>query len=199
MTYKSSNQPEISLVFISLNGRNLAKPMKEMLKKDGTYAIDGIPPGVYNMYVFSIGYDCFEIAEITIADKETKIMDFDLYPDESYFTDTFLLEAMPSYSMPLDKKGNGIIEGHVRDSNSNVPLGKALVWVETPKGKRLKARTEPDGSFRIGKVPHGKYALNVALGGYEPQVYNPVYVITRDDLQWKSRDVFYDVYLDAAD
>ncbi len=68
-------------------------------------------------------------------------------------------------SPPIEPVQTGVIEGIVRDANTNETLPGANVLV---RGTSLGASTGPDGSFRITAVPAGSHTLEARFIGYRP-------------------------------
>lgn len=60
----------------------------------------------------------------------------------------------------------GVITGSVKDCNTQQPLVGAALLLE---GTTLGTATDPEGRFRLEKIPVGSYNLRASLVGYAPQ------------------------------
>jgi outer membrane receptor protein involved in Fe transport len=80
-----------------------------------------------------------------------------------------LLLTASSYALAQ----NGIIQGKVVDQETGEPLSRASILIE---GTKLGAYSDVKGSFRITKVPAGKYAVRVTYIGYQTKKVQNVVV-----------------------
>jgi hypothetical protein len=79
----------------------------------------------------------------------------------------------------LDAQASALLRGTVRDSATSAGVSGAYVEVI---GTRFSARTDDDGSFSIGTVPKGTYALRVVRLGFAP-VTMPVQLADSSEVQ----------------
>jgi outer membrane protein OmpA-like peptidoglycan-associated protein len=67
------------------------------------------------------------------------------------------LEAIPR---------TGVVDGHVRDADTNQPVSGVQVVVEDALKKELRLSTDPSGGFKFDAVPPGTGQISVQADGY---------------------------------
>ncbi len=75
---------------------------------------------------------------------------------------SLILVLLGSFSY---SQNTGVIQGNVKDMNTEEPLGLAKVFAE---GTQFGAESDFDGNYRI-ELPVGTYTIKVVFQGYEPQ------------------------------
>ena len=59
------------------------------------------------------------------------------------------------------------LEGMVTDAATGQPLNKASVDIVDPSSRTQTIQVGPDGHYRFGSLPPGKFAIRCRLDGYE--------------------------------
>ena len=135
--------------------RPWGRPLFAFTGSDGTYRIDGVPPGKYTAVAFKAGYRS-EPKEVEVEEGEEVKVEFIL------------------------KVEVGVVAGVVRRAGSGEPIEGARVWafsVFDPfvlwEGLGIKERIRPKGALpvppmRMGAVTdkEGRYSLKVRPGRY---------------------------------
>jgi outer membrane protein OmpA-like peptidoglycan-associated protein len=60
----------------------------------------------------------------------------------------------------------GVVDGHVRDADTNQPVAGVQVVVEDAQRKELRLSTDPSGGFKFDAVPPGTGQISVQADGY---------------------------------
>jgi len=118
---------------------------------DGTYIIEGIEPGTYDITASAINYFSETIYDVLLEIGQTEIIDFELHPEP------------------------GIISGYVTDSYTALPIEGALISLE---GMDYEAITSSDGFYEITDVEVGTYAVSVSALNYFGETVNDVIIIS---------------------
>ncbi|UOQ51222.1 carboxypeptidase regulatory-like domain-containing protein [Hymenobacter cellulosivorans] len=65
----------------------------------------------------------------------------------------------------------GTLTGVLRDADTHEPIPGTNVVLISSSGKQLvcSAKTRPDGTFRLEKVPFGSYSIRTTVLGYQLQ------------------------------
>jgi hypothetical protein len=59
------------------------------------------------------------------------------------------------------------LEGVITDASTGKPLARASIDIVDPSGKSQTVQVGPDGHYRFGSLPPGKFAIRCRLDGYE--------------------------------
>ena len=110
---------------------------------DGKFA-DDVPPGKYS---FDLKADGFKPGTC----------DAELPKEGATVNVDCPLEALPRM---------GIVDGHVRDADTNNPLGGIQVVLTDSQHKELRITTDPSGGFKFDAVAPGSAELSVTADGY---------------------------------
>ncbi len=77
-----------------------------------------------------------------------------------------LVLMLLTWAGPAALAQTGVITGSVKDRNTQQPLVGAALLLE---GTTLGTATDPEGRFRLEKIPVGSYNLRASLVGYAPE------------------------------
>ncbi len=110
---------------------------------DGKFA-DDVPAG---QYTYDIKADGFRPGSC----------DVNVPKDAPAVTVDCALEAMPRM---------GIVDGHVRDADTNAPIAGVQVVVMDSQHKELRATSDPQGGFKLNDVSPGTAQVSVQADGY---------------------------------
>jgi OmpA-OmpF porin, OOP family len=110
---------------------------------DGRFA-DEVPPGQYTFDIKAEGYKPGS-CPATVP------------PEGGEVTIDCPLEALPRV---------GIVSGHVRDADTNQPLGSIPVVLTDSQKKELRLTTDSAGAFKFESVTPGSAELSVVADGY---------------------------------
>jgi len=111
---------------------------------DGTYAIEGVLPGTYNLTANADEYS-EETTTVTVSANETVTMDIAFAPP------------------------TGTISGTVIASDNGEPVANATVVGENSDGEVYEATTDENGTYSLTDISSGSYVVNIADAppGYE--------------------------------
>lgn len=137
---KDKNDPVVSAI-VSYRDRGDLSPLAT--GADGKFA-DDLPPG---QYTFDIKADLFKPAscDVTVPAEGGNL------PVDCP------LEALPRV---------GIVLGHVRDADTNQPIGAVPVVLSDAQRKELRLSTDSAGAFRFEAVAPGSAEVRVTADGY---------------------------------
>ncbi len=137
---KEKNDPVVSAI-VSYRDRGDLSPLAT--GADGKFA-DDLPPG---QYTFDIKADLYKPGSclVTVPAEGGNI------PIDCP------LEALPRV---------GIVLGHVRDADTNQPIGSVPVVLSDAQHKDLRLSTDSSGAFRFEAVAPGTAELRVTADGY---------------------------------
>lgn len=90
--------------------------------------------------------------------------------------------AWPLLSEAQSEQLTQNIRGKVLDANSKYPLVGATIVVEGSE-PLLGGQSDPDGYYRINKVPLGRHTLKVQMIGYNPRVIPNVLLMSGKETQ----------------
>lgn len=74
-------------------------------------------------------------------------------------------------------QGRVLVRGAVTDSASRAPVSGAYVEIS---GTRFSTRSGDDGSFALGRLPTGRYSVQIVRLGFAPTVVDPLEVTPSD-------------------
>jgi len=106
---------------------------------DGTYLIEGIEPGTYDIGVSAINYISEAMYDVLLELGQTEIINFELHPEP------------------------GILSGIVTDFNTSSPIEGALISLE---GMDYETITSADGTYEITDIEVGTYDVSVSAINY---------------------------------
>lgn len=100
------------------------------------------------------------------------------------FSSETIFAQFPPFGANRGPSIKGRIEGVIIDSLSGNPLEFATVVLQQPRtGKELDGViTEPDGSFKLKEVEHGKYLLLISFLGYNARTISIETTLEKPDL-----------------
>jgi outer membrane protein OmpA-like peptidoglycan-associated protein len=137
---KEKNDP-IAGAFVSYRDRTDLSPLAT--GPDGKFS-DDLPAGAYT---FDIRAENFRPGSCDAnVPKEGGAVNIDC-----------ALEAMPRL---------GIVDGHVRDANTNQPIAGVQVIVRDAANKELRINSDPSGGFKFDAVSPGTAQVSVQAEGY---------------------------------
>jgi hypothetical protein len=110
---------------------------------DGTYHIEGLPEGSYDMTVTAFGYSPGSATGVAVIDGQTTIQ-------------SFMLTASPAH----------MVSGTVTNSGTGLPIAGATVTIQgTPIPP---ATTDANGMYQFPIVPEGTYTMTATKPGFLP-------------------------------
>ena len=112
---------------------------------DGSYQIDNIPVGTYNVEASKSGYSSQTLSDIEVNEGQTST------------NINFVLEQTTGY---------GTVTGFVADVIEQMPVQGASITID---GTNLSATSGVDGLYTIDNVPTGIYTITCTKDGYEDQ------------------------------
>ena len=93
------------------------------------------------------------------------------YKSDSYENMTFAAGTMNQLNMAL-VSDLILIEGYVRDAETNKPISGASVVVKKPDGSTKTTATNAEGYYCFDKLPSGTYTVTYSAAGYKSDSYD---------------------------
>lgn len=119
---------------------------------DGTYALEHVPTGTYQLIASKDGYGDETAANVTVNENQSTTIDF----------------AMANAS------GTGQLIGAVQDLLGNALAGATI----TVEPGNITTSTEPDGTYSIANLSVGTYTVTAELAGFIPGPTSGVVIST---------------------
>ena len=144
-------------VLVKQNGAEELKVVRQVaLEEGGKYRIFDLPPGQYAIGLWWAGLSVGSGAQMYPDNSHPRF--FEVAGGEDYRDIDFLVVSGASFS----------VSGKIEGPNPKTTFSLALGLPDLPALPIAQLWTEPDGSFRLDKIPPGTYDLFVSgpTGGY---------------------------------